>query len=458
MSQQPAMQPDPSPTSRKSVTRSRVILGLVAAGVVLGAALLVSLGFLAVRTLLPSEEPSSIPLEITRVVSSPLSPTPFSPPIVEVGESRMPLAVPVLLEAGGRSIQVQPSNPQGQDPWTAPAGQPGAATWIYGTVVNYVLGLEPTADNREMMDGLRKGDPILLRLSSGTRLTFRVQERQTVTAGTEALFAQTRPGLTLVLRDPDTWSVVTADFEAATEPTPAAGEALAGTEQAVQVGDTRVTVIEGHAERGGAGLPSGTMIYFVEFSVRNTGTAPLNPAVFLMVLEDGLGNRYTPSTSASEAGRYGSLPDTIGPGQEVNGSAAYVVPDTLPGPNLIWIFSPSPTLELRARFSIPYSPPTPPATLPEVRVLEAFLGEGGAILHIVMEIHNPGNAPLTVGDQDISLSSSAGPGELRAAAPPFPWTIAAGDTRQVELQFARPGASTAVVTVLGYTFEISGMP
>ena len=59
---------------------------------------------------------------------------------------------------------------------------------------------------------------------------------------------------------------------------------------------------------------------------------------------------------------------------------------------------------------------------------------------------------------DVSLSSSAGPGELRVAAPPFPWTVAAGQSREVELQFLRPEASSCVVTILGYTFEVSGLP
>jgi hypothetical protein len=44
------------------------------------------------------------------------------------------------------------------------------------------------------------------------------------------------------------------------------------------------------------------------------------------------------------------------------------------------------------------------------------------------------------------------------AAPPFPWTIAPEDSRIVELQFARPEASSCAVDILGFTFEISGLP
>jgi hypothetical protein len=366
--------------------------------------------------------------------------------------------VPTVLEVGERSFPIQPSVPQASDPWAVGADRPDTAVWLYGTVVNYVLGLQPTDENREMMDSIQKGDLITLRLSGGTTLTFLSMLPREVPAGSEDLFDQTQPRLTLVLLDPTTWTVLQADFEAVVEPTPTTGEVTAGVGQPVQVGDARVVVLEGHAERGGAGLAPGTMLYFVEVSVRNTGNTSLIPDAFLMMLEDDVGNRYAPSPDAAEAGRYGALPDVIGPGQDVEGSVAYIVPEDLTGPLLTWIFSPTPTSELRARFSIPYTPPARPSALPEVMVLDAFLSEDGSTLLVEVEIYNPGEEDLTVAEDDISLSSSAGPGELELAAPPLPWTIPAGEIREGELQFARPEASAAVVTILGYTFEISGMP
>lgn len=142
----------------------------------------------------------------------------------------------------------------------------------------------------------------------------------------------------------------------------------------------------------------------------------------------------------------------------MNGTAGYLVPEGLVGPTLTWVFGPQPASELRARFAIPYTPPTVAPAWPEVTVLEAFLGENGSVLHIVAQVHNTGTSTLTVTDDDVSLSSSAGPGELTLVSPPFPWTIAGGENREVEVQFARPEASTAVVAILEYTFEISGFP
>ncbi len=459
MTEQPASSSEPVPGGHPPTPQPRLPRPLVIAGGVLGGLVLLIVGFFVVRSLVaPSEGPGPEETPLGTPIVSPLPTVMVSPLVVEVGESQVPLAVPTLLEVGGGSFSVQPSVPQADDPWAIGVDRPDTAVWLYGTVVNYVLGLQPTDENREMMEGIQKGDRITLRLSGGTTLTFLALLPREVPAGSEDLFDQTQPRLTLILLDPTTWTVVRADFEAAVEPTPAAGEAAVGVGQPVQVGDVRVVVLEGHAERGGAGLAPGTMLYFVEISVRNTGSVSLLPDAFLMMLEDGVGNRYGPSPDAASAGDYGPLPDAIGPGQEAKGSVAYIVPESLAGPTLTWIFSPAPTSELRARFSIPYTPPTSPAPLPEVEVLDAFLGEGGSTLHVVAEIYNPGADLLTVTADDVSLSSSAGPGELEMAAPPFPWTIPGGESREVELQFARPGASTAIVTILGYTFEISGMP
>jgi hypothetical protein len=59
--------------------------------------------------------------------------------------------------------------------------------------------------------------------------------------------------------------------------------------------------------------------------------------------------------------------------------------------------------------------------------------------------------------RDIILSSSAGMGELIMDAPPLPWTIEPGQTRVIELQFETPDASSVLLTLLGHSFEISGL-
>jgi hypothetical protein len=48
-------------------------------------------------------------------------------------------------------------------------------------------------------------------------------------------------------------------------------------------------------------------------------------------------------------------------------------------------------------------------------------------------------------------------GKLIMDTPPLPWTIEPGQTRVIELQFESPDASSVLLTLLGYSFEISGL-
>jgi hypothetical protein len=58
---------------------------------------------------------------------------------------------------------------------------------------------------------------------------------------------------------------------------------------------------------------------------------------------------------------------------------------------------------------------------------------------------------------DISLTSSAGMSALQVAAPPLPWTIQPNQAQMIELQYDKPDAATALLTLLGYSFEIRGL-
>ncbi|RME39182.1 MAG: hypothetical protein D6793_01475, partial [Thermoflexia bacterium] len=246
--------------------------------------LLTLLVLLALRPVLFPRRPAGIPLMVTRV-SPALSPLPAPAlPVVEVGSAQVTLPVPVRLEARGKSFTVHPASRD----WLAPTRAQDAALWLNGTVVNYVLGLPDTSENRSLFFAL-EGD-LTLELSDGVRRIFRVSRRSRVPAGDEQPLAQSRPSLTLILLDRQEWQVVEADFAGQIEPTPAAGPAI-GLQQPVQVGDVRVTVLEGHAARGGEGLPVGAVVYFVELAVENTSSSPLSTDGLVMELLDGAGNR-----------------------------------------------------------------------------------------------------------------------------------------------------------------------
>lgn len=447
----------PSSSVRGSLSRlPSPVIWLGGVGVAILLITLVAL--LALRPVLFPRRPAGIPLSVTRVVpgASPL-PVP-EPPVAEIGNTEVSLPIPTSLEVGGRTFPVQPARVEG-GVWNVPKSGADTAFWAYSTVIHYVLALEPTDENRALVGGLREGDEIGLRLSDGVRLTFQVVRQKTVPPGDETLFSQARPGLTLVVLEKEGERLAAvADFRERVEPTPPASSPTAGPGQPVQVGTARVTVVEGHAEWGLSDLPVGTVAFFVEVRVENSGTASLFPRDFAAELLDADGNRYVPSPSLAGKGKNGPLPEEIPAGGKAEGTFAYVIPEAISGPTLTWVFGPQAASELRARFSLSYAPPPVATAEAEVEVTQAFLGEGGEVLHVVARVRNRGSATLTVTERDVSLSSRAGPGELQVAAPPLPWEIGAGQEREVELQFARPRAPSCVVTILGYTFEISGLP
>ena len=380
------------------------------------------------------------------IISSDEAETTAPPPItMTVGSVVFPV-VPVMLLEGA---------------WDYPTDRPGAAAWVCGTVVNYVFEVEPTEQNGALLGDLKPGDEMALALSSGTNLLFRFAERRDVGADDRSVLAQSRPRLTVIRRDnEDNWQVAVADYVAEDEAARPPVTALARVDEPVRVEDVLLTVTKGHTIRSGLELEPQTMVYLVEYVIENVGTEPWRSDWVAVQLQDGAGNRYLVSPFASAAGENGPLlGGEVAPGAVVMASAGYIVPEQLAGPALVWTFSPQTDARSQANVVIPYEADTYPVSPDQFRVAvtDVFLNLRGDFLHIEGEIRNASDRPLTVGLSDITLTSSAGMAELRLAAPPLPWTIAPGQTQVIELQYATPDASAALLAVLGYSFEIQGL-
>ena len=411
----------------------------------------------ATPTITPVTDDTPTP---TTISTSPL-PTPSCETIISSGDVEVAVSFPVSLTLGDESFPVTPIV-RGGEGSLYPGGQSSVATWLCGTVVNYVIGIEPTPENEAALTSLRLGDNIKLQLANGATLSFRFTERKEATFDDPEVLRQQQPRLSLILEKEDTWQVAIADYIAEEEPIeePASG-ALAQPGQPTQAGDVQVTVKRGHAERSDE-LSPGSMYYLVEFSVENTGTEPLGSSNFSMKLQDGNGNVYLLSPRASQAGEYGPLNGDIAPGTVVTGTAGYLVPDPITGPTLTWIFSPSPSSDMQATVGIPHEggeggEEKPASERVEVSLIDAFLNNEGDTLIIEGEVRNTGDVPVTIEAKDISLSSSAGIGNLRMAAPPLPWEIQPDQLQVIELQYERPEASAVMLELLGYSFEIEGL-
>ena len=455
----PVSPPERSPRSGPPQRRQLLIVS-VAVGAILLFIAVVILIYLGLRgTGQPSAETPTPTEEVRPTATVPSSPilAPSCETILSSGNVEVSMALPVSLTAGNAaSYPVVPIVPQ-EEAWVYPPGRSGDGVWVCGTVVNYVIGLDPTAANEDLVGNLAPGDEIRLQLSNGAVLLFRLAERRDVSPGADIATTQQQPRLTLVLPKSDTWQIAIAEYSAEAEPPepPTTGPS-AQLGQPVEVGGVRVTVSQGYLERRDD-LAQGTAYFLVEFTVENPGEQPLTTDTFSMRLRDSLGNTYLVSPQASEAGESGPLTGQIQPGASAQGSAGYVVPDPLPTGAIAWIFSPRPGAQ-QVSVSIPYEDTGDAVALqPDVRVTDAFLSDDGSILIIEGQVRNRDTHPLVVEPSDVTLSSSAGMGELVTEAPPLPWTIEPGQVQIIELQYQRPEASTVLLELLGYSFEIGGV-
>lgn len=441
--------------------RQELIFSVVGAAILLlaTAAIIVFLGLRAGNQSSAGPSTPSDSVEPTATTPASPLPTPGCEPVISSGGVEVSVAPPVSAVVRDTSFPVEPIIPD-TEIWSYPSDRSGVAVWVCGTVVNYVIGLEPTAETADLIASLAPGESIRLRLANGTVLAFRFAGRREVEVGDESILAQQRPHLTLLLPGDGQWQVATADY--VTEEVPAeltvSGSSVQPGEPAL-VGEVRVTVDRGYTTRI-AGLAPGTAYYLVEFSVENLSATPLPAQLFSMRLRDALGNTYLASPVAGDAGEYGPLREEIDPAVSVQGTAGYLVPDPLPAGPVIWSFSPRPESEEHLQVTIPSDTAEGTASQrpsTDVIITDAFLSAEGDSLIVLGEIRSGAAESLSVQPDDVSLSSSAGVSELVAAAPPLPWSIGPGQTQVIELQYQRPAASTALLELLGFSFEIGGL-
>jgi len=457
----PAPASDESRETNSSRRRQLLILIIISGAILLFIAVVI-LVYLGLRGAGQGAEATPTPterIEPTLTVPTQVSPVPVPSceTIISSGDAQVSVALPLSLTVGGTVYPVEPIVPQA-DAWVYPEDRSGPAVWVCGTIINYVIGLQPTPANQDLIGNLAPGSDVTLQLTSGAVLHFRFTERRDLAPGADEALSQQQPRLTVVLPGAESWQVAFADYAAEAEsvvPPPSGVTGEVG--QPVDLGQARVTVSRGYVERH-ADLAPATAYYLVAFSVENVGDSPLPTDAFSMELRDSIGNVYLLSAAASGLGEAGPLSGEIQPGASAQGTAGYVVPDPLPAGELTWIFSPRPATTA-ARVVIPHEgggPDQVPAQ-PEVVLVDAFLGDAGNTLIIEGEVWNRGTEPLVVEAADIRLSSSAGMSERSSEAPPLPWTIEPGERRVVELQYPKPDASSVLLELLGYSFEIGGL-
>ena len=408
-------------------------------------------------SLLPGPNPGIDSADVTR-------PALTTTLVVRVNDTVVPAAIPSKLTIDKYTYAMLPMVMNGRkfdyDPNAAKT-----AYWVPGTLVNYVVGLHASSENKAIVEALRVGDLVTLDTAIGTQ-RFRVTQQATVNeADVATILAQDSPRLTLILMGEggSQRRVTLAQF---TDEGTAGQLTSVGTP--INMGDVRVAALNQRLLPGNAvGLPAGKNYFQVDFEVTSMITGLLDAAQFFTELSDGAGNRYQLSPKGSSAnGAAGFSKGVMQPGQVITATAGFEVPSTMPGPTLEWQFSIKQGAPEIARVAIPYRPvlalPTAQATkqpTAKVTIVGANINAEGTEVRIIGTVQNLTQQFLPASLPDVRLGSESGQlFPLQSSLPAFPWSVQPGETLTFQLSFVRPsGAGSVIFTMFDQSFKVSGL-
>ncbi len=457
----PTPPPDDSPRGERQLRipldpQMLVVLALAAAGLLLmcifGALLLAPEGGFFNRSGTTSEEEET---------GLDLVATPSGENIVVVSDGVNTLSIdldpPAVLTVGETEFAVKAQFVPQNGRWI-PSGEAGMADWVYGSIVNYVFGLQDTAANRTLLEGLTPGDRILLTTLNGTQREFAVTGRELSGASNADLFAQNRPRMTLVWLgslNEEQRLVVFADFVLPQEQgTAASAPAAVEIGEVAQLADVRMTVSSTSQVVDSPAAPPGFSLFLVDFDVENIGQSPLDTGLLRLALIDELSNQYSLNAAASQEGRYPILSGFIDPGTIRQSTAGYQIPSNLTSSRLRWVVTrvDSPG---QIEVNLPFSGISN-ANL-AVSLQQADISTDGTSLIVTGQVTNLASQPVIIGESNVRLESNGALYLVFSTSPGFPWAVNAGQSLPFALTFQRPATSTAIFTIMGQSFELSGL-
>lgn len=399
---------------------------------------------------------------LTQITPAPpvIKPTATSSCVINCGpgpQSTQPF--PKTLRLRSRSKSIVPVNVE-KGNWI-PTAEIERAEWVYGTLVNYVIGLPASQENSDMLQAMSEADEIVIDLSNGQTLTFRYTGRQFVSAGSTDIFAQSRPGLTLVLLGDNNNQrvVVNASYVADSEVGKAVPSSLAQINTPIELGSTKVTVTSARLVYNAPGIEVGKAFYLVDFMVENIGADVIDAADFVFELQDYANQKYRLTEAASALGPNPPPTGQLLPGIAATFTSGFEVPTNVTGPVLVWVFRPNAQFRAQASVAVPLIGPTPtpdPRTKLAVQITQAYFNTDQTEMIIVGGAGNPGGVPITVSAADISLSTLDGVfAVIRSSEPPLPFNVGPGQSLSFTLRFSRLPGAAAILKVLLASFELN---
>ena len=255
-----------------------------------------------------------------------IEPTPFSQAVSELpagGEAivygisdtstiSVTLDAPLSLRLDEREFVVLPQtiNPDGK--WSPGLSGDTAVGWVHGTIINYIMALQSTGSNRELMQSLTPGMELVMTTQSGSDLVFEVEGSRQVAANDQSVFAQLSPGLTLMLMgsESDERFVVDGRYVitepagggGASENNPEIGIGEAVQLDGLQVMINNVTYMPDHPD-----TPPGFAFFILDGQFQNVGSTTVDAGTMRLVLSDEIGNQYALNPVASRLGDHAPL-------------------------------------------------------------------------------------------------------------------------------------------------------
>ncbi len=368
--------------------------------------------------------------------------------------------IPKKLYVRDRTFEITPiAVPDGL--WKPSVGDDGVE-WVFGTLVNYLIGLPNTSENKDLLEALSEADQITLELADGQTVEFKFDAQQLVSPDNKAIFTQQHPGLTLILlgNDGEQRLVVTANYDVEkSEANRTVPSSVVAINTPIEIGPVRVKVLGGRLVENAPGIPVGSAFYLVDFTVENIGEDALNVSDFVFELLDYARQKYKLSETASKLGPNPPPNGQLLPGLSGTFMTGFEVPSNITGPILTWTFKPEAAFKGQAAVAVPLLGPTPtpdPRTQVQVQISQAYYTPDQSELVIVGSIANPTTALIPVGPSDVDLSTTEGVhATLNASEPPLPLRLGPGDKLDFTLRFSRLPSVTAILKILSSSFELT---
>ena len=365
---------------------------------------------------------------------------------------------PAELSLGGKSFAVSSQTINPDASWSPGVSGENTAGWVHGSIVNYIMALDGSDQNRTLLDSLIPGSQIVMMTEGGGQFLFEFEQKRLVSTEDRTIFQQNVPGITLVMFDEGSGQnlVVNGRYIISDTNSGSQGGSVELGEP-TQLGDLQITVTGATYVPNSPQAPPGFAFFLVDFRVQNVGLTAVDVNNLQLVLIDEIGNQYALNPIASQIGSNPALTGGfLNAGGSLDASVGYQIPSSLVSSSLQWVVIDKVT-GARTQVRIPFTGDNA-AQFSTITLQTVQISTDGNNMNLTGQIINQGNQPIVVTPSDVSLRTSDGAAyQLLSANPPFVWTAPPAQTIQYSVTYQRPNLDTAVFTILNQPFQLTNI-